>query len=86
MISFQAQSFTRLVLQSSASSALFGALDPVLPTQDTLQMGQTPNRHYMADRMPLSLPQPQRTASYEIPPTQTAYQKSPLATEFRVSE
>ena len=55
------------VQQSSDSSALFRAPDPVL-TQDTLSTGQTPSRH--TSRMSFQMPQPQRTATpIDIPQT-----------------
>ena len=62
---------TEPVLQSSVSSALFKALDPVVSAQDTIPTGKTPNIQYMADKMAtLSLPQPQKTAfSFEISQT-----------------
>ena len=54
------------VQQSSDSSALFRAPDPVL-TQDTISTGQTPSRHI--SRMSFTMPQPQRTTAIDIPQT-----------------
>ena len=55
------------VQQSSDSSGLFRAPDPVL-TQDTLSTGQTPSRHIT--RMSFQMPQSQRTATpIDIPQT-----------------